>query len=440
MQNSSATASSEGIAATNRAGAWWTLIILTLAYILSFVDRLAISVLVEPIKQDLGLSDIQIGLVQGLAFAVFYAIMGLPLGRIADLHNRRWLIVVGVLLWSVATAATGLAMTFAAIFAARVLVGVGEASLSPAAYSMFSDLFSRERLARAIGVYTTGGVLGSGLALLAGSAVLAHFSSKGGGDWPIVGTLAPWQSTFVAIGLPGVVLALIIALTVREPDRKGDVTRPSIKEVLMYVRQEIGTYGAIFAAFALLGIVAYAYVSWAPTYLVRRFGIEPSQAGMWFGGVMLTAGVIGPLAGGAACDALLKRGKQSAPLLVMGVLFTLIIPVAALGFSLPSREATIVAMALLSFAFTAMLGLPHVAIQLLSPNRMRGQVAGLNLMISNIVGIGVAPVLVPLAARGMFGGEIGPAMSLVMGLAAAAGALVAWSASVKRSASRTVPA
>lgn len=403
--------------------AWWAVAVLTLAYVFSFVDRLAISVLVEPIKRDLGLSDVEIGLVQGLAFALFYSLMGVPLGRIADGAHRVRLIVGGIVVWSIATAGAGLATSFLALFVARVFVGAGEASLSPAAYSLFADLFPKHRLGRAIGVYTLGGVIGSGAGILVGSAVL-EFYTHTDFAWPLVGRLSPWQSTLLTIGLPGLAIALLVLFTVREPPREAGSTPPTIGAVAAQVRARGAAYAAVFAAFTLTGVIGYGFVSWAPTFLVRRFEVAPSEAGGWFGGILLTAGLAGPLVAGVVGDLLTRRGRSDATLLVIAGCFACLLAGALVTFELDSVPATLAGMAVLAFGFTAALGLPHVAVQLLTPPRMRGQVTGLNLMVCNIVGIGIAPVLIPLAARIGFDGELGPAMRAVIGAAAALGLAV----------------
>ena len=406
--------------------AWWTLALLTAAYILSFVDRLIVSIVVQPLKADLDLTDVQISLLQGAAFAVFYAIMGIPLGRAADLANRRLLIVLGVVLWSGATIACGVATTFAAIFLARVLVGVGEAVLSPAAFSIFSDTFPRDRLARVIGIYTTGGALGNGIALLGGGAALKAFTATGPLHWPIVGTLAPWQSTFVSVGLPGLLIAVLLFLTVREPTRTQQQAAPSIRDVLHRLRAARSAYGPVMMAGALNGIVAYAYVSWAPVFLSRRFALAPADAGLLFGAVMLSCGAIGPVVGGWLCDIGTRRGLHDAPLNISQWGFIAMAVLGPLTFNSSSVALTMALMCLLTLSFTTLLTQSPVAVQLITPSRMRGQMSAVNLMIANILGLGLGPLLSAGSAALWFDGEIGAGVSLTVAAAAIAGAVVAW--------------
>ncbi|MCS5575183.1 MAG: MFS transporter, partial [Pseudomonadales bacterium] len=206
--------------------AWYMVILLTALYMLSFLDRTIIVLLVEPIKADLGLTDTELSLLYGLAFAVFYTFLGIPIARLADRKSRRVIIMVGVSIWSLATAVCGLAKNFGQLFAARVSVGVGEASLSPAAYSMISDSFPTEQRAAAMSVYTMGLYLGVGFALILGGVVIDWVGEGTLTEVPVLGLLAPWQLTFMIVGLPGLLLALMM-LTVTEPARRQSTAETS---------------------------------------------------------------------------------------------------------------------------------------------------------------------------------------------------------------------
>jgi MFS family permease len=194
--------------------AWYAVAVLVLAFVFSFIDRIVIALLVEPIKADLGISDFDIGLLQGFAFAIFYALLGIPIGRLSDRISRRGIIATGIAVWSLMTAACGLARSFFGLFLARVGVGVGEATLSPAAYSMISDYFPREKLGRALGVYQSGAMLGAGIAFLVGGAAVQLLSAYDGQVLPVLGPVRMWQLAFFAVGLPGLLIALLM-LTVR---------------------------------------------------------------------------------------------------------------------------------------------------------------------------------------------------------------------------------
>src|SRR5271155_3117108 len=201
--------------------AWYSVAVLLLMYIFSFIDRTTISLIVEPMKRDLQISDTQIGMLQGLAFALLYTFLGLPIARLSDRHNRKAIIAAGVLVWSIMATLCGLARTAVQLFIARIGVGVGEAALSPAAYSMITDSFPRGKLGSAFGVYNIGITIGAGVAFLVGGIVVAAVSHPGASyTLPIFGEVRAWQMVFVVTGAPGILLPLLL-LTFREPVRRG---------------------------------------------------------------------------------------------------------------------------------------------------------------------------------------------------------------------------
>ena len=200
--------------------AWYAVIVLLLAYVLSFVDRIIMSLLVIPIQKDLGISDTQMGLLMGLAFAIFYTVVGIPIARLSDAKSRKIIVSIGIFLWSIMTAVCGLARSFIELFLARVGVGVGEATLSPAAYSMIADYFPEEKLGKAIAVYQSGALFGSGIAFIIGGAIVGLIVNSNATSLPFLGELQPWQLAFIIVGLPGVLMALVM-LTVKEPKRTG---------------------------------------------------------------------------------------------------------------------------------------------------------------------------------------------------------------------------
>lgn len=202
------------------ARAWVTVAILLMAYVLSFIDRQILNLLVGPIRADLGISDTQMSLLMGLSFAIFYTIAGIPLGRVADSRSRRGLIAWGILFWSLMTAACGLAKQYWHFVVFRIGVGAGEAALSPAAYSLMADSFPPEKRATAISVYSMGIYLGAGMAFLLGGIVITWANAQGPMDLPLLGTVRPWQLIFLVLGAAGALFCLVL-LAIREPSRKG---------------------------------------------------------------------------------------------------------------------------------------------------------------------------------------------------------------------------
>ncbi len=286
---------------------WYLVFVLMLAFVVSFVDRQVITLLVQPIRRDLGISDTEISLLMGLAFAVFYVAMGVPIARLSDSRSRKTIIAVGIFLWSLATAACGLARNFTQLFLARVGVGVGEATLTPAAYSMIADSFPAHRLGRAIAVYSTGVFVGAGLAGVLGGWAVQTISQAGTLVLPIIGEVFPWQMTFFVVGLPGLLLVALIMLTVREPVRKnlmGAQTGQSVPigDVVRFMWTNRGTFGAIFIGYAFGGIAFYGFMSWIPEFIRRTHGWEIGDAGMLFGSLLAIFGTAGALTGGWFCD------------------------------------------------------------------------------------------------------------------------------------------
>ncbi|MBL8631225.1 MAG: MFS transporter, partial [Rhodospirillaceae bacterium] len=218
--------------------AWYVVGVLVLAYTVSYIDRTILTLMVKPIRETLQISDVQISLLHGLAFAIFYTVLGVPIGWLADRVNRTKVIAVGIFVWSLMTAACGLSRSFWQMFMARVGVGVGEAALSPAAYSLLNDYFKADRRTLAISIYATGVYIGSGLALIVGGGVIAVTPSL---ELPFVGHMEPWQVVFLAVGLPGLVVAVLMK-TVKEPLRRGVLknAQTTVGDTLAFVKQRAG--------------------------------------------------------------------------------------------------------------------------------------------------------------------------------------------------------
>ena len=207
--------------------AWFVVLVLTIAYTCSFIDRQILTLLIEPIRRDLHITDTQVSLLGGLAFSILYTTLGIPIARLADQTHRRNLMAAGLAFWSIMTATCGLARSFWGLFAARIGVGVGEAALSPAAFSLLADYFPPQRLARAISVYSMGLYFGAGLALMiGGSVVQGRVERAGARVLPVIGEVFPWQMTFFAVGLLGLP-ALLLMFTIREPVRRGMAKKPA---------------------------------------------------------------------------------------------------------------------------------------------------------------------------------------------------------------------
>ena len=357
--------------------------ILVVVYTFNFIDRQILSILLEPVKTDLGLSDTAMGMLTGFAFAMFYATLGIPIARFADRTNRRNLIAGALAVWSIFTALSGLAQNFWHLLAARIGVGVGEAGCSPPAHSMIADYYPAEQRATALGIYSLGIPFGIMFGLFAGGWINEFFG---------------WRAAFFVVGVPGIILALIVRYTLAEPPRgmaEGRVdsgAQPSIGETLSYLWQKKSFRHMSFAA-ALTAFVGYGFVTWAPAFLIRSFGMGTGEIGTWFGLILGIAGGIGIAGGGYLAD---KFGAKDPKWYLWTTAIALII---ATPFNLIVYLATESTIALLGMIIPVLLGNFYQATtfsqtQGISELRMRAVAAGILLFIINFIGLGFGPQIV----------------------------------------------
>ena len=406
--------------------AWYVVIALTAIYMLSFVDRQILSLLVRPIEQDLHISDTRVALLQGLAFALFYTLMGLPLGRMVDTRNRRNLISLGIVVWSFCTSACSLARSFGTLFLGRMGVGVGEATLSPAAYSMISDYFPTEKLGVAISVYYMGVFLGSALSFfLTGMAIdaLAHTPVI---HVPLLGAMASWRVTFLLVGIPGLLFALLV-YTIREPLRKdllrskdGGATQLSFGQTLAEVRTRWQSVAGLSLGAIFQSACAYGLLAWAPTFFQRVHGWTPGQSGRALALILVSFGCFGMYTGGALADRWHRRGILEGPLkvgVVSGIGTVLLLPVAMI---LPSATWTLALMVPGIFFLALPMGTGVAALQRIFPNQVRGQVSALFLFFLNLGGQTLGPLGVGFFNDSVFHSKmmIGPSMAITLGTVA----------------------
>ena len=414
------------VAPSAPAYAWYVALLLATAHLVSFIDRYLMSLMMEPLKADLGVSDTQLGLLQGTGFVVLYTLVAVPLGLTADRVNRRNLIVAGILVWSLATAMCGLASSFGWLFAARIGVGFGEAALVPAAMSLLAAYFPRHQLGRAVSLFTTGASLGKSAALIGGGAVLAVLTVAGGFDLIGFGRLAPWQGTFVVMAIPGIVLALLM-FSVREPARAVSLTaRPGVAEAWRYVVANRAAFIRHTGASALVVLTIQSLGAWAPSFYVRFFDMTPPQAGLAIGSVILVAAPLGHLTGGMLTDWFQARRWPSpaAPVIVIGLACA--IPSVVLFVTSSSLPVSLAAYGLLSFFATLAAPASLAGVQMLTPDRLRGIVTSMFLAVTTLVGIGIGPALIGICSD-LAGGplELGNALMIVISGVAAIGIVLA---------------
>lgn len=395
--------------------AWYALGILIVAYTFSYLDRQALTLLVGPIRKSLAISDTQLSLLHGFAFAIFYTVLGLPLGRLVDQYRRTSIIAAGVAVWSVMTALCGLAGNFMQMFLARIGVGVGEAALSPGAYSLISDYFTHRRRPVALSLYLSAIYVGSGLATIIGGAIIAHMPAF---DAPVLGHLEPWQGVFIAIGLPGVLVASWV-FTMREPARTDAMAGvvPRVGTTLRYMADHGRAYGVMIMGYALFTLMWNAALAWYPTYFMRVHGWTTAEVGLRFGTTIMISGALGVLSGGTLATALRDRGHMDSNLLTGVVAAMVAIPAGIASGLVPTPWATLAAVFVFQFGCAMPFGAAAAALQEITPNQMRGQVTAVYQFTCNLFGIGLGPTLVALCTDHLFHDEAAVGHSIVLAIA-----------------------
>jgi MFS family permease len=396
---------------------WYVVGLLTLANISSFLDRQILALLVAPIKRDMHLSDTEISLLMGLSFAMFYTVFGIIIGRMADRANRRNIIIIGIALWSFLTALCAGVKTYGQFFVARMGVGVGEATLSPSAYSIITDYFPKRKLAIAMSIFTMGIFLGSGLALAIGAALVAKLPTTGMLHVPFFGDIYPWQQLFLIIGLPGLVISLLM-FTIKEPARKdalvkeGINTKLSLKESLVIIFEHRKTYLSICLGTAFTAFVSYGTTAWVPTYFNRTFDWPVPKAGFSFGLVLLAGSILGVLWGGWYADKLKSKGIHNGRIRVgliaaAAILLSCFIP-------LITNPNTVLALLFIpAFFIASPMGASTTAIQELMPNQVRALASAIFLFLINMIGLGLGPYIVAFFTDSVFHDEMAIRFSLV---------------------------
>ncbi len=383
--------------------AWFVVAVLMLTYVFSFVDRQILSLLVGPIRRDLQISDTQMSLLMGFTFAIFYTVCGIPLARFADRGSRRSLIGVGLILWSLMTALCGTAARYGQLLLYRIGVGVGEAALSPAAYSMIADYFPSERRATAISVYSMGIYIGSGLAFLVGGLVIQFASAQGAIDLPLVGSTRPWQVVFLILGGAGIVFSSVLWM-IREPARTGASAGASLpmREVVAYVNHNRRTMLCHNVGFGLMSMASYGAANWIPSFFVRVHGWSVPKVGLVFGLITVVFGSAGIVFAGWLADRRRRQGMTDASVRVGLWAAIAAIPIGFIYVLVPSGALAALALVPVAFLGAMPFGIAPAAIQEIMPNSMRAQASAIYLFTVNLIGLGCGPTAVALVTDYVF--------------------------------------
>ena len=384
------------------AGAWYVVAVLTVANVSALIDRQVLALLVEPIKRDLQVSDTQVSLLMGLSFAIFYSVLGIPVGRLADRYSRRLIVATGVFVWSAMTVMCGVAHTFRQLLLFRLGVGVGEAALAPSAVSLLGDAFPRERRATAMSVYALGTYLGSGIAYVLGAYVASIAGTHAHVTVPMLGAILAWQSVFLIVGVPGLAIAAL-ALTMPEPPRTGTAGDVATTDVVRYFRTHWRTMASLSFGYGCSSAVNYGIAAWLATFFVRTHGWTATEAGTLQGSLTMTIGVAGALLGGWLTDRAVRAGRMDAPLRV--AILAAAGMIATAGTYPLSGSATVAAWLLVPVNLFAAMpwGAANAAVAEALPARMRGQGAAIYLLVVNLFAGVIGPTSVALVTDRVFG-------------------------------------
>jgi MFS family permease len=402
----------------NPAYAWYVVVLLLLAYIVSWLDRQILSFLIGPIKASFQLSDTQIGLLIGPAFAIFYITLGIPLGWLADRKSRRAIIGWGIALWSLMTALSAFAKNFTQLFLYRIGLGVGEAALTPAALSLINDYFPQDQRGRATSLYMSGISIGTALGSIVGGWIVAQVTQTPEVTLPIFGAIEGWRAAFLIVGIPGLLLALAM-LTVKEPVRRDRMAiqgsgQPSLLDALKYYWEHRGAFGCLWFGQTGMTVVGYAQF-FNPELFRRTWGWGMAEIGLALGLVFLVFGPVGANLGGWLSDRFTKSGDKGGPMRAVLIANMIFIPFSIIYPLMPSPWLALAVLALSTFGGAMASACGATATTVLAPNQVRAQAVAVYWVIINFAGLFLGPPLVGLITDRVFGDEnaIGYALAMV---------------------------
>jgi len=383
----------------------WTVIVLFgLANAIAFMDRGFLNLVVEPIRQSLKLSDVQVGVLIGPAFILFYSLVALPIGWLSDRLSRKKIILVGALFWSVCMSWTGVASRFSQILSARMGIGVGEATLNPAAISIISDLAPRNAVSRAVALFIAIGALGAGLGSLLGGLLLGWLArAHAVSGLPVIGAMTPWRQAFIILGLPGLILVLLMGVMVREPDRQASAEGAGAfgwRETGGYLLAHRGSTLYVMFGFALISALP-AVGAWTPAFLSRTYGWTPAHTGPLLGLVQMLTNPTGIVLGGLLSDRLRQGGKEDGNVRVILICLAGALPFFLAFPLMPTAAVSLLVYAPANFFMMVCFGASTPVIPLLVPKGMRAQAIAIMFLTANLVG-SLGPMLIPIITQYIF--------------------------------------
>jgi MFS family permease len=387
------------------AAGWFLVVMLTVGYIFSFVDRYILGLLIEPIKAEFDLSDRSIGWLLS-AFTLVYGFVGIFMGWLVDRGKRLWIVSIGVALWSVATVATGMAKNFVQLFTARMGVGIGEATLSPATFSMIGDSFPTEKRGKPIAFYSAALPIGAGLASLLSGAVIAWTASSGSQSLPYFGELSPWRYTMIIVGLPGLLLALIFLL-MKEPARRPAAASSNVisgsgfTDALRYLWDNKALYIGFVLVICAMTAIAYSHGFLAPTF-ERTWGWSPQKYAYVNGIALLLIGPLNMMIMGSISDWWTKKGVKDASLRILYIGFFIMIPSGVIPLFMPTAELAFALLCINTIGIGIVSAIGVTSLLVITPAQIRGQVVALYYLAISWFG-SLGPIAVGELSSGVFG-------------------------------------
>jgi MFS family permease len=389
---------------------WYVVGVFTLASTFSIIDRQILNVMIGPVKRDLGgISDFQVSLIMGFAFTFLYSFLSYPAGWIADRYNRRNLMAAGIASWSLLTMICGTVSQYWHLFLARMGVGVGEATLGPAANSALADYFPTERLPLAIGVVSAAPFIGQGLANIAGGPLIDYLEATPNYSLPLLGEVFSWQMVFIVVGAPGLLIALAM-LALKEPARRGKISADTVgvpfSEVWVFVRARWKLFFFMFAGYLCLATQGWSLFSWIVEYYVRNHGWTRTEIGLSYGSVAMVVGIFGSVSGGLLAMRLLKRGVPDATLRIVFYGTLILLPTATALTIVPDPWVGIALLVPVTLCMSMPPGLIMATLQAISPNELRGQMVAFYLIAVNFLSYTFAPSLPAVLSDFVFASEL----------------------------------
>ncbi|MCA9220126.1 MAG: MFS transporter [Rhodobacteraceae bacterium] len=385
--------------------AWFVVLAISLLQIGSHIDRQIITLLVEPMRRDFGVNDTQVSLLLGFAFALFYGVTAIPIGRLVDRFHRVRILVIAVIFWSLATLWCMLSDSYWSLFVARMMVGLGEAALIPAGFSILSDYFRPGRIASAISCVTGASFVGSGVALAFGGWVIDALPTSPTVVLPIVGEIRSWQLAFGFASIPSFVILVLFAF-VREPKRRGAAPAEShvtIRDILKYLASDKQLWIAIFVGMSFINTFQYGITAWVPTFFMRTYGWTASEIGQIYGAGFIICGTLGTVSGGWLCDRLYDRIGRRAFVILPLASAAIVAPIIFVFAIAGNDTVSATLLFLLTYFGTISFGGAVGALPSLAPNRMRGQLVAAYMLLGTLIGQGGGPWIIAFFTDHVFG-------------------------------------